>query len=167
MAQLTAQIVSYDDEFKRQIAHLLRACGVPVGIVEGAAAPRARRRTSWSSTSAPTPRRAWRRSSGCAPARREPGHLRHRGRAGAGADPPGDARRRERVLPLERRGRPTAAARRPRSRSTARCGGRAARREAATPAPSRRASRMRFLGAKGGAGTTTVAVNCARRSWRG
>ena len=35
MAQLTAQIVSYDDEFKRQIAHLLRACGVPVGIVEG------------------------------------------------------------------------------------------------------------------------------------
>src|ERR1700738_2913889 len=35
MAQLTAQIVSYDDEFKRQMAHLLRACGVPVGIVEG------------------------------------------------------------------------------------------------------------------------------------
>jgi pilus assembly protein CpaE len=35
MAQLTAQVVSYDDEFKRQVAHLLRACGVPVGIVEG------------------------------------------------------------------------------------------------------------------------------------
>src|SRR6478752_272951 len=35
MAQLTAQVVSYDDEFKRQIARLLRAGGVPVGIVEG------------------------------------------------------------------------------------------------------------------------------------
>lgn len=35
MAQLTAQVVSYDDEFKRQVARLLRACGVPVGIVEG------------------------------------------------------------------------------------------------------------------------------------
>lgn len=35
MAQLTAQVVSYDEEFKRQIAKLIRACGVPVGIVEG------------------------------------------------------------------------------------------------------------------------------------
>jgi len=35
MAQLTAQIVSYDDEFKRQVARVLRARGVPVGIVEG------------------------------------------------------------------------------------------------------------------------------------
>jgi pilus assembly protein CpaE len=35
MAQLTAQVVSYDEEFKRQVARLLRACGVPVGIVEG------------------------------------------------------------------------------------------------------------------------------------
>ena len=35
MAQLTAQVVSYDDEFKRQVARLVRACGVPVGIVEG------------------------------------------------------------------------------------------------------------------------------------
>src|SRR5207253_9379514 len=38
MAQLTAQVVSFDDEFKRQVAHLLRACGVPVGIVEGRSA---------------------------------------------------------------------------------------------------------------------------------
>jgi pilus assembly protein CpaE len=38
MAQLTAQIVSYDDDFKRQISQLLRACGVPVGIVEGRSA---------------------------------------------------------------------------------------------------------------------------------
>ena len=35
MAQLTAQVVSYDEEFKRQVAQLVRACGVPVGIVEG------------------------------------------------------------------------------------------------------------------------------------
>ena len=38
MAQLTAQVVSYDDEFKRQVARLVRACGVPVGIVEGRSA---------------------------------------------------------------------------------------------------------------------------------
>ena len=37
MAQLTAIIVSHDDEFKRQSATLLRACGVPVGIVDGRA----------------------------------------------------------------------------------------------------------------------------------
>src|SRR5439155_27021430 len=35
MAQLSAQIVSYDEEFKRQVSKLLRACGVPIGIVEG------------------------------------------------------------------------------------------------------------------------------------
>ena len=38
MAQLTAQIVSYDDEFKRRVALLLRAAGVPIGIVEGRSA---------------------------------------------------------------------------------------------------------------------------------
>jgi DNA-binding NarL/FixJ family response regulator len=35
MAQLTVSIISHDDEFKRQAAQLLRACGVPVGILEG------------------------------------------------------------------------------------------------------------------------------------
>jgi pilus assembly protein CpaE len=35
MAQLTAQIVSHDEEFKRQAAQMLRACGIPIGIVEG------------------------------------------------------------------------------------------------------------------------------------
>jgi pilus assembly protein CpaE len=35
MAQLTALIVSHDEEFKRQAARMLRACGVPVGIIEG------------------------------------------------------------------------------------------------------------------------------------
>jgi len=38
MAQLTAQVISYDEEFKRQVARLVRACGVPVGIVEGRSA---------------------------------------------------------------------------------------------------------------------------------
>jgi pilus assembly protein CpaE len=35
MAQLAAQIVSHDDEFKRQMSRLLRAGGVPIAIVEG------------------------------------------------------------------------------------------------------------------------------------
>ena len=34
IAQLTVSIVSHDEEFKRQVAALLRGCGVPVGIVE-------------------------------------------------------------------------------------------------------------------------------------
>ena len=38
MAQLTAQVISYDEEFKRQVARFIRACGVPVGIVEGRSA---------------------------------------------------------------------------------------------------------------------------------
>ena len=35
MAQLTALLVSHDDEFKRQAVTLLRGCGVPIGIVDG------------------------------------------------------------------------------------------------------------------------------------
>lgn len=34
MAQLTAQVISFDEPFKQQVARLLRACGVPVGIIE-------------------------------------------------------------------------------------------------------------------------------------
>jgi pilus assembly protein CpaE len=34
MAQLAASIVSHDDEFKRQVSQLLRAGGVPIGIVD-------------------------------------------------------------------------------------------------------------------------------------
>ena len=37
MAQLTVTIITHDEEFKRQVAQLLRACGVPVGIVEARA----------------------------------------------------------------------------------------------------------------------------------
>jgi len=35
MAQLAASIVSHDEEFKRQVSRLLRAGGVPVGILDG------------------------------------------------------------------------------------------------------------------------------------
>src|SRR3954468_17393262 len=38
MAQLTAQIVSYDEEFKRQASPLLRARRVPVVIIQGRSA---------------------------------------------------------------------------------------------------------------------------------
>src|SRR5215207_7450613 len=34
MAQLAVSIVSHDEECKRQVSRMLRACGVPVGIVE-------------------------------------------------------------------------------------------------------------------------------------
>ena len=37
MAQLAASIVSHDEEFKRQVSRLLRAGGVPIGIIEGRA----------------------------------------------------------------------------------------------------------------------------------
>src|SRR5687768_16116682 len=38
MAQIAASIISHDEEFKRQVSRLLRAGGVPVGIIEGRAA---------------------------------------------------------------------------------------------------------------------------------
>jgi len=37
MAQLAASIVSHDEEFKRQVSRLLRSGGVPIGIIEGRA----------------------------------------------------------------------------------------------------------------------------------
>ena len=42
MAQLTVSIITHDEDFKRQAAQLLRACGVPIGILE----PRAGAETS-------------------------------------------------------------------------------------------------------------------------
>ena len=90
------------------------------------------------------------------------GDLRDRAGGRARPDPAGDARRRQRVLPWTWRA--TRRRARWRNRSTARS---AARRRAARrrqPAPGRRASTLVFFGAKGGAGTTTVAVNCARRA---
>ena len=34
MAQLAVSILSHDEQCKREMSRLLRACGVPVGIVE-------------------------------------------------------------------------------------------------------------------------------------
>ena len=69
MAQLTALIVSHDEEFKRQATQMLRSCGVPVGITEGRVKHRGRRSRSrrwWTSVS--TCPRGSRRSSGSVPA---------------------------------------------------------------------------------------------------
>jgi hypothetical protein len=38
MAQLAATVITADEDFKRQVSRLLRAGGVPVGIVEARAA---------------------------------------------------------------------------------------------------------------------------------
>ena len=164
MAQLAASIVSHDEEFKRQVSRLLRACGVPVGIVE--------ERMSDCEALAPTSvvvdiraRRLVGHGGDRAPARRAPSMaiFAIASSRRARPDPSGDARRRERVLPLEsRRDRRRRA--RWRSRSTARCAARprvARRRTAGARQP---CVTHVFLGAKGGAGTTTVAVNCARRA---
>ena len=158
MAQLAASIVSHDEEFKRQVARLLRAGGVPVVIIEGredAAHP-----TSSSSTSAPTRRPGWRPSSAPAPATtRCPSS-----RLPPPPDPElilvGDARRRERVLRLDARWPDPGLARD--GRVLPRRGPQVAARRDATSAGSKQPCVTHlFLGTKGGAGTTTVAVNCA------
>jgi pilus assembly protein CpaE len=35
MAQLTVSLITHDDEFRKQAAQLVRGCGVPVGILDG------------------------------------------------------------------------------------------------------------------------------------
>jgi pilus assembly protein CpaE len=158
VAQLTAQVVSYDDEFKRQAARLLRACGVPVGIVEGRNAEGTGPdlvvvdiRGDASSGMAAIERL---RSSNqglaifAAAAAAEPDMILHAMRAGANEffawnNPEGSqaARAMEESF--------TGAVRRT-----------ATRREAATAGAKPPCVTHAFLGAKGGAGTTTVAVNC-------
>ena len=75
-------------------------------------------------------------------------------------DPPGDARRRERVLPVEPGGA-TPASRSMEESFHGAVRRTAARREAASAGARLPCVTHVFLGAKGGAGTTTVAVNCA------
>jgi pilus assembly protein CpaE len=156
MAQLTAQIVSYDDGFKRQIAVLLRASGVPVGIVEGRSAEGAGPdlvvvdiRSDASSGMAAIERlRAG--SANLAifviAAAPEPDLILQAMRAGANeffpwASIDGSQRGSEESF--------HGAVRRS-----------AARREAVTASAKPPCVTHAFLGAKGGAGTTTVAVNC-------
>ena len=151
MAQLAALIVSTDEDFRRDCGRL-RAIGQCADRDRGR---RAAGRSTWtptwrSSTSASTPRGASARSSGSAPRTRPYRSSRLRRRR-ARSDSSGDACRRQRVLRL-------AACRGhlPRRRPPDR-GATGDLEQRAAPA----ATTLVFFGAKGGAGTTTVAVNCA------
>jgi pilus assembly protein CpaE len=160
MAQLTALIVSHDEEFKRQAARMLRACGVPVGITEGRATLEGAGpdlavvdiRADISSGMAAIER--LRASSPAlaifaAAATAEPDLILQAMRAGAneffpwipGGETPQARSMEESFHGSVRRT--------------------AARREAATAGARQPCVTHVFLGAKGGAGTTTVSVNCA------
>jgi pilus assembly protein CpaE len=160
MAQLTASIVSHDDEFKRQIARMLRACGVPLGIMEGRVGADGSHpdlavvdlRTDLTSGMA-----AIERLRGNNPAMAvfavaataEPDLILQAMRAGAneffawtaGAQPGGGRSMEESFQTAVRRT--------------------AARREAVSASTKQACVTKVFLGAKGGTGTTTIAVNCA------
>jgi pilus assembly protein CpaE len=158
MAQLAASIISSDDQFKQQVSRLLRAGGVPVGIMEGRGAE----------TSAPDVYVVDIRadlSSGMAVIERlrashpavaifaiagvaEPDLILRAMRAGANeffAWNPGNGTA---MTSMEESFQ--GAVRRT-----------AARREAAHAGARQPCVTHVFLGAKGGAGTTTVSVNCA------
>jgi len=158
MAQLTAQIVSYDDEFKRRVALLLRAGGVPIGIVEGRSAEGGAPdvvvvdiRSDASSGMAAIERL---RASSAAMAifaiasTAEPDLILQAMRAGANEFFPwnvGDGSTAGHATEESFHG----AVRRS-----------AARKEAANAGAKAPCVIYTFIGAKGGAGTTTVAVNC-------
>jgi pilus assembly protein CpaE len=159
MAQLTAQIVSYDEEFKRQISKHIRACGVPVGIIEGGRSGEGNSpdlvvvdiRSDASSGMAAIER--LRASSAnmsifAVAAAAEPDLILQAMRAGANeffAWHGGDEAHAARAMEESFHG----AVRRT-----------ATRREAANAGAKPPCVTHAFLGAKGGAGTTTVAVNC-------
>jgi len=158
MAQLTAQVVSYDEEFKRQVARLVRACGVPVGIVEGRSAEGTGPdlvvvdiRSDASSGMAAIER--LRASSAnmaifAVAAAAEPDLILQSMRAGANEFFPwvtAEGSQAARAMEETFHGA---------VRKTA------ARREAASASAKPPCVTHVFLGAKGGAGTTTVAVNC-------
>jgi len=159
MAQLSAQVVSYDEEFKRRVAVLLRAGGVPISIVEGRSAEGAAPdvvvvdiRSDASSGMAAIER--LRASSAtmaifAIAAAAEPDLILQAMRAGANEFFPwnvGDGSSSGRATEESFHG----AVRRS-----------ATRKEAATASGKAPCLTYTFLGAKGGAGTTTVAVNCA------
>src|SRR5215213_5863216 len=158
MAQLTAQVISYDEEFKRQIARLVRACGVPVGMVEGRSAEGIGPdlvvvdiRSDASSGMAAIERlRA--SSQGLAifavAASAEPDLILQAMRAGANEFFPWNA------------AEGSASARGTEESFHGAVRRSAARREAASAGAKPPCVTHAFLGAKGGAGTTTVAVNC-------
>ena len=161
MAQLAAAIVSFDGEFKRQVSQLLRACGLPISIVDS--------RMSDASGAGPDMVVVDIRSdasSGMAAIERlraghpgiaifaianiaEPDLILQAMRAGANeffAWSPGGAT-------------PTSRAMEESLHSAVRRT--AARRDAAHAHTRQPCVTYMFLGAKGGAGATTVSVNCA------
>ena len=157
MAQLAASIISYDEEFKRQVSRLLRAGGVPVAIVEGRAGAEGApdvvvidiRADASSGMAAIERLRASQPSvaifaiaSGA-----DPSLILQAMRAGANEFFPwsgGGAQDHTMEESFHGAVRRTAA-----------------RREAYSGASKPPSVTHTFLGAKGGAGTTTVAVNCA------
>jgi pilus assembly protein CpaE len=158
MAQLTAQVVSYDDEFKRQVAQLLRACGVPVGIIEGRSAEgtgpdlvvvdiRADASSGMAAIERLRATSATLAIFAIATAA-EPDLILQAMRAGANEFFPWSA------------GDGTAAGRAMEESFHGAVRRSAARREAASAGAKPPCVTHAFLGAKGGAGTTTVAVNC-------
>src|SRR5829696_90698 len=158
MAQVTAQVISYDEEFKRQVARLMRACGVPIGIVEGRSAEGIGPdlvvvdiRSDASSGMAAIERlRAG--SQGLAifavAATAEPDLILQAMRAGANEFFPWN------VTEGTQAAHATEESFHGAVRRTA------TRREAASAGAKPPCVTHAFLGAKGGAGTTTVAVNC-------
>ena len=158
MAQLTAQVISYDEEFKRQVARLIRACGVPVGIVEGRSAEGIGpdlvvvdiRSDSSSGLAAIERLRASSTSLSifAVAASAEPDLILQSMRAGANEFFPWNA------AEGSQQARATEESFHGAVRKTA------ARRDAASAGAKPPCVTHVFLGAKGGAGTTTVAVNC-------
>jgi pilus assembly protein CpaE len=160
MAQLTALIVSHDEEFKRQAARMLRACGVPVGITEGRSSFEGAGpdlavvdiRADISSGMAAIERlRAGNPSLAIFAAANtaEPDLILQAMRAGANEFFP--------WVP----GGETSQSRSMEESFHASVRRTAARREAASAGARQPCVTHVFLGAKGGAGTTTVSVNCA------
>lgn len=157
MAQLAASIVSYDEDFKRQVSRLIRAGGLPVGILDGRDGVAADLyvvdiRADASSGLATIERlRASHESTPifAVAAAAESDLILQAMRAGAneffpwniGGGTPASRSMEESFHGAVRRT--------------------AARREAAGASTRQPCVTHVFLGAKGGAGTTTVAVNCA------
>jgi pilus assembly protein CpaE len=159
MAQIAATIHSHDDEFKRQVSRLLRAGGVPVGIIEGRAGVEGAGpdivvidiRSDASSGMAAIER--LRASSPAVAifaiaATAEPDLILQAMRAGANEFFPWNV------------GGTTSASHAMEESFHGAVRRTATRRDAATAGARQPCVSYVFLGAKGGAGTTTVAVNC-------
>ncbi len=158
MAQLAVSILSHDDNCKREMARLLRACGVPIGIVED------RRPGDTASPDVFIVDIRSDASSGMATIERlRAAHANVAIFAVAGASEP------ELILQAMRAGAneffpwsgPDGASKSAEESFMGAVRRTAARRDAATAGARQPCVTHVFLGAKGGAGTTTVAVNCA------